>query len=83
MNSTSKKHGQLVVYKDECRAVAFQGLGEQACAGMETSEEGLGKFALNLLNCLRRHEGRRTYDCMSNHSLRECTEAMDEVRIFK
>lgn len=36
---------------DQCKVSTFATLKDEDCAGLETSKEILGRFALSLLNC--------------------------------
>ncbi|XP_063053216.1 protein brambleberry isoform X2 [Engraulis encrasicolus] len=59
---------------DSCHLQVISQL-KSTCDGL--SEEGLAKLGVALFNCQAEVEGRRTYPCTEDMSLKECTADMD------
>lgn len=70
-----KKYGLQMSSLDVCHHKVLLGL-KSSCS--QLSEEELGKLSVRLLNCQSAVEGRSTYPCSDEMSLRECTRGMDQ-----
>lgn len=70
-----KKYGLQLSTLDVCQHKVLLGL-QTSCS--ELSEEELGKLSVRLLNCQSAVEGRLTYPCTDEMSLRQCTQRMDQ-----
>ncbi|CAN7986354.1 unnamed protein product, partial [Ixodes hexagonus] len=70
-----KKYGLQLSKLDVCHHKVLFNL-KASCSSM--SEEDMGKLSVRLLNCQSAVEGRATFPCTDNMSLRECTRGMDQ-----
>lgn len=70
-----KKYGLQLSTLDVCQHKVLLGL-QTSCSDL--SEEDLGKLSVRLLNCQSAVEGRATFPCTDEMSLRQCTQRMDQ-----
>lgn len=70
-----KKYGLQLSKLDVCHHKVFLNL-KASCSSL--SEEDMGKLSVRLLNCQSAVEGRATFPCADDMSLRECTKSMDQ-----
>lgn len=70
-----KKYGLQLSTLDVCQHKVLLGL-QKSCSDL--SEEDLGKLSVRLLNCQSAVEGRMTFPCTDEMSLRQCTQRMDQ-----
>ncbi|XP_077510776.1 protein brambleberry-like [Amblyomma americanum] len=70
-----KKYGLQTSTLDVCHHKVLLGL-KTSCS--QLNEEELGKLSVRLLNCQSAVEGRPTYPCTDEMSLRDCTKGMDQ-----
>nr|XP_054920772.1 protein brambleberry-like isoform X2 [Dermacentor andersoni] len=70
-----KKYGLQLSTLDVCHHKVLLGL-TSSCS--QLNEEDLGKLSVKLLNCQSAVEGRPTFPCTDEMSLRQCTQGMDQ-----
>lgn len=70
-----KKYGLQLSTLDVCHHKVLLGL-TSSCS--QLNEEDLGKLSVRLLNCQSAVEGRPTFPCTDEMSLRQCTQGMDQ-----
>lgn len=70
-----KKYGLQMSTLDVCHHKVLLGL-TSSCS--QLNEEDLGKLSVRLLNCQSAVEGRPTFACTDEMTLRQCTQGMDQ-----
>ncbi|KAL1484761.1 hypothetical protein MTO96_011013 [Rhipicephalus appendiculatus] len=70
-----KKYGLQMSTLDVCHHKVLLGL-TSSCS--QLNEEDLGKLSVRLLNCQSAVEGRPTFACTDEMTLRQCTKGMDQ-----